>query len=96
MRLGDVGDELRTSVDLADLLLDDAVARMGTDDGMLASVPEGVRRPLADRMDAVIDAHRVHWMARNRPGGLDDSVAWLARVRDAYRTGEVAPEWLDW
>jgi hexosaminidase len=96
MRLGDVGDELRTSVDLADLLLDDAVARTGTDDGMLASVPDGIRRPLADRMDAVIDAHRAHWLARNRPGGLDDSVAWLARVRDAYRTGEVDPEWLNW
>jgi hexosaminidase len=95
-RLGDVGDELRTSVDLAELLLDDAVARMATDDGRIGSVPEGVRRPLADRMDAVIDAHRAHWMARNRPGGLDDSVAWLTRVGDAYRTGEVAPEWLNW
>jgi hypothetical protein len=94
--LGDVGDELRTSIELAELLLDDAEARMATADGQLNSVPERVRRPFADRMDAVIDAHRAHWLARNRPGGLEDSVAWLARVRDAYRTGEVHPEWLDW
>jgi hypothetical protein len=95
-RLGDVGDELRTSIELSDLLLDDDAARLATEDGQLASVPEVVRRPLADRMDALVDAHRAHWLTRNRPGGLDDSVAWLVRLRDAYRTGEVHPEWLDW
>jgi hypothetical protein len=95
-RLGDVGDELRTSIELCDLLLDDAAARLATVDGMLASVPASVRSVLADRMDAVIDAHRSHWLRRNRPGGLDDSVAWLARVRGAYRTGEIHPDWLNW
>jgi hypothetical protein len=95
-RLGDVGDELRTSIALAELLLDDAEARIATHDGQIASVSEGSRQPLGERMDAIIDAHRVHWMARNRPGGLDHSVAWLTRARDAYRTGEVTPEWLDW
>jgi hypothetical protein len=95
-RIGDVGPELRTSIELSDVLLDDAVARLGTEDAQLASVPPATRAPLADRVDAVIEEHRRHWAVRNRPGGLDDSTAWLVRLRDGYRTGAVTPEWLDW
>lgn len=87
-----VSQELSTTIDLARILLDDARARLGGD-GHLASIPEGVRRQLADRIDAVIDAHRVHWSARNRPGGLEDSCAWMVHLRDAYRSGWADPDW---
>jgi hypothetical protein len=94
--LGDVGPELRTSIELSGILLDDARARLDTDDAQLASVPAATRAPLAERVDAVIDAHRRHWASRNRPGGLEESTAWLVRLRDGYRTGVVTPEWLNW
>jgi hypothetical protein len=33
---------------------------------------------LTDERTAIIDSHRRCWLARNRPGGLEDSVARLA------------------
>jgi hypothetical protein len=36
------------------------------------------------------------WLARNRPGGLPDSAAWLEHLAAAYRTGEVDPAWGGW
>jgi hypothetical protein len=38
----------------------------------------------------------VLWLARNRPGGLPDSAAWLANLRRAYETGEVDANWGGW
>jgi len=37
--------------------------------------------------------YRDLWLANNRPGGLDDSVGWLANLRRAYATGRPDPEW---
>ena len=42
------------------------------------------------------ETHRRLWLARNRPGGLPDSAAWLENLGVAYRTGEVDPEWAGW
>ena len=39
---------------------------------------------LAD-LDALIEEHKALWLARNRPGGLDDSLANLEAARDLYR-----------
>jgi hypothetical protein len=77
-------------------MTDDAQARVATDDGKLGSVPEPQRHAFAGRLDGLIDRHRSLWLARNRPGGLDDSVAWLDNLRAAYLTGEPDPTWGGW
>lgn len=42
-------------------------------------------RALAEDLAEVIEEYRSVWLARNRPGGLEDSVARLAYLRDEYR-----------
>ena len=44
-----------------------------------------VRRVLAGETDALMDAHAQVWRLRNREGGLGDSLARMARIRDEYR-----------
>ena len=39
---------------------------------------------LAD-LDAMIEEQKALWLARNRPGGLSDSLAALEAARDLYR-----------
>lgn len=85
-----VVQEIGTAIDLLQVLVADAGHRLAGD-LTLAGIPEAVRLGLATRIDGVAAAHRDLWRARNRPGGLDDSVSWLTRLRDAYRTGVAAP-----
>ena len=88
----DLVDQVAFSIDLVALLVRDARARLGTD-GRLASVPSDERARLGDVLDALIERYRGLWLAHNRPGGLDDSVAWLHNVRSAYRSGQADPTW---
>jgi hypothetical protein len=81
-----VRDELATAVALVDLLVRDAQARLAGD-GSLDSVPATTRAALAGELGLVIDRHRDLWLSRNRPGGLDDSVARLDRLRATYTGG---------
>jgi hypothetical protein len=76
-------DELTTSASLLRILVADARARL-TVDGRITSVPGDVRVRLAAGVDEIIVRHRDLWLARNRPGGLDDSVARLESLRAAY------------
>src|SRR5205085_2545072 len=69
-------DELRNAAALVSLLCRDGRARLETD-GWLASVPQRRREGFAAELAPLIDTHRNLWLARNRPGGLDDSCAWL-------------------
>ena len=80
------------SVDLVALLVRDARWRLHGD-GTLGSVAEPVRRGLAEDLGGLIDRYRALWLDRNRPGGLDDSVAWLENLRSAYGTGRPDPTW---
>ena len=73
----------------------DARARLEAD-GWLASVPDGRRQQLAAELEPIIDAHRRLWLARNRPGGLPDSVAWLEHLLECYRTGTTERGWGGW
>ena len=90
-----LADELHWTIDVMALLADDARARIAGD-GSLGSVSEAQRREFADRVDTIIDRHHALWLARNRPGGLADSVAWLDNLRAAYLTGQPDPTWGGW
>ncbi len=83
-------DELGTAIALVRLLCRDAQARLAGD-GTLGSIPPGTRARLAEELSAITEHHRELWLARNRPGGLDDSVAWLAQLEECYRTGTTGP-----
>jgi hypothetical protein len=83
------------TIDVLQLLTDDARARLAGD-STLGSVPQATRDGFAQRLDELIDRHRSLWLARNRPGGLVDSVAWLDNLRSSYETGEVEPGWGGW
>ncbi|MCU1466955.1 MAG: glycoside hydrolase, family 20 [Actinomycetia bacterium] len=88
-------DEMHWTIDVMELLVADARARIAGD-GTLASVPEDRRRELVDRLGPIIEHHRTLWLARNRPGGLGDSAHWLEHLRDAYATGQPDPAWAGW
>ncbi len=88
-------DEVRNAVALVRLACRDAQARL-EGDGTLASVPEPTRTALAADLDDIVAEHRRLWLARNRPGGLGDSVSWLDNVRLAYDTGEPDRNWGNW
>jgi hypothetical protein len=85
-------DEVAFSIDLVTLVLNDARARL-RGDGSLASVPHDVRARLGGELDALTERYRELWRSNNRPGGLDDSVGWLANLRQAYETGRPDPNW---
>jgi hypothetical protein len=78
--------ELDTSARLLALLVRDARARLAAG-GTLEAVPADVRRAFADELNGLVAEHRLHWLARNRPGGLDDSARRLTDLRAAYVEG---------
>lgn len=83
---GLVRDELTTAAELVLLCCADARARIEAGaDGTIGSVAETIRRQLGIRLRPLIERHRLLWLARNRPGGLDDSVAVLRRMEAGYR-----------
>lgn len=74
-------EEIRASAELLDLLVDDQRARLRAG-GSVEDVPASERAALATRLEPMMDTHRDLWLRRNRPGGLDDSVARLQRLHD--------------
>ena len=87
-----LADEVRFSIDLVALLVRDARARL-RGDGSIGSVPEGERAKLGAELDTLSERSRALWLARNRPGGLEDSQRWLQNLRDAYASGQADPCW---
>jgi hypothetical protein len=85
-------DETAFGADLVGLLVRDARARI-SNNGTISSVPATMRAGLAAELDDLIDRYRALWLARNRPGGLDDSLAWLQNLRAAYESGRPSPTW---
>ena len=75
--------ELDTSARLLALLVQDARARLAAG-GTLEAVDADTRTALAVELDGLVDEHRRHWLARNRPGGLDDSARRLTDLHAAY------------
>jgi hypothetical protein len=88
-------DELLNAIALGRLACRDANARLAGEGG-LGSVPQSTRDALAADLDEIIGRHRDLWLARNRPGGLGDSISWLDNLRLAYDTGRPDPHWGNW
>ena len=85
-----VRDELRNAIALVRVLVHDGIARLGGN-GSLESIPPEQQRAFAGELRPVIAEHRRLWQARNRPGGLDNSCAWLQTLLRCYETGEAGP-----
>jgi hypothetical protein len=71
-------DLLRREFELAGWMLRHAAQR-----GLLAiGAPLGSVRDLDRDLRAIVREYEVVWLGRNRPGGLSDRVARLARLHD--------------
>jgi len=90
-----ITEELRAGAAVVGLMCRDARARL-EGDGWLASIPESRRRELVAELGQLIDTHHRLWLARNRPGGLNDSLAWLDHLHDCYVTGTTERAWGGW
>ncbi len=88
-------DELRNGAALVALLTRDARARL-LGDGSITSVDASTRASLAADLRRLIAEHRRLWLARNRPGGLDDSAAWLEHLLSCYEQGAARSDWGSW
>ena len=88
-------DEVRNGSALVGILTRDARARLLVD-GTIGLVDKQARDALAASLRPVIAEHRRLWLARNRPGGLDDSVAWLEHLLSCYENGETHSNWGTW
>jgi hexosaminidase len=81
-------EELLAASALVDVLCEDAIARLDGD-GTIGSVPEPLRRRLARDLEGLMERHRDLWLARNREGGLEDSLGYLEHLRRCYESGTV-------
>ena len=62
------------------------IARLRTESGEIAAIPLETRRALASELKGIVAEYRRLWLARNRPGGLADSVGRMERLLTLYRT----------
>jgi len=53
---------------------------------------EALRQTLAEELEGLIAAYRELWLARSRPGGLEDSAARMEKLREDYAKGPRASE----
>jgi hexosaminidase len=88
-------DELHNGSALVGILTRDARARLLVG-GTIGLVDLPARDALAASLRPVIAEHRRLWLARNRPGGLDDSAAWLEHLLSCYENGEADSNWGAW
>ncbi len=84
--------ELRNGTALVRVMAADAIERLAGD-GSLAGVPAARRAEIAEQLRPVLVEHERLWLARNRPGGLRESRAWLEHLLDCYATGVVDRAW---
>jgi hypothetical protein len=89
---GLIADELANATALVRVLTADARARLEVG-GALASVATPARATLAAALRPVIAEHERLWLARNRPGGLRESRAWLEHLLGCYETGVTDRGW---
>ncbi len=77
-------EEVHATARLLGLLIDVGVERV-KGDGTLTGVSADILAAFTARVDAIEAEHRRIWALRNRPGGLDESVANFDRLRNSFR-----------
>ena len=76
--------EMRWAADAMQLGADLGIARLDAGAGVpLGALPLATRQALAERFESLAHEQRTLWLRRDRPGGLDESLVWLERVRAA-------------
>ncbi len=85
-----VGDEIRATVAVLELAVEDARLRLAGD-GSLASLAPVDRSRLARLLEGVTAEHRRLWDEAFRPGGREDSLAWFDHLGSCYATGQADP-----
>ncbi|MEY2468764.1 MAG: hexosaminidase, partial [Actinomycetota bacterium] len=76
-------DEAIATADLMAILIDDGIERVKAD-GTLLQAPPATLASLAERTKEQRDEHARIWHLRNRPGGLDESLANFDRLLSSY------------
>ena len=61
------------------------IARLQADSDAISAIPAATRTALAEELEGLIADYRRLWLARNRPGGLDDSAGRLEKLLALYR-----------
>ncbi len=56
-------------------------------DRPVTEIPPDVRRRLAQELGPLLERYRELWLARSRPGGLEDSLRWTERLRALLQEG---------
>ncbi|MDW8100449.1 MAG: family 20 glycosylhydrolase, partial [Anaerolineae bacterium] len=79
-----IADEFRNAAALLQHACRLGIARLQADGGEIARIPAQVRQGLAEELREIIAEYRRLWLARNRPGGLDDSAGRLERLLSFY------------
>lgn len=77
--------ELALVADMLRHACDQGLARFETSDGRVCSIASAKRKLLADDLISIMARYRELWMARNRPGGLADSIGRLTQILDIYQ-----------
>jgi hypothetical protein len=78
---GRVREELGWARDLLRFACELGRARCALPDGApIALIPATLRTALVQQLKPLLDQQRALWLARNRPGGLDDSARRLERI----------------
>jgi hypothetical protein len=80
-----IADEFRYLADMLRHACRSGAARVRAPRREVAQIPKAVRRALAAHLRQVIAQHRRVWLARNRPGGMQDSARPLQKLLEAYR-----------
>ncbi len=75
--------EFKNSAQLAIFSCRLGIAKLKVKNGMLENIPLNVKNVLLKELDSIINEHRTLWMARNRVGGLAESVDNLLKIKNA-------------
>lgn len=79
--------ELRHAAGMLGHLIRNVRARIQQNAPRHADIDAGTRGELADELAHLLEGFRATWRARNREGGLVDSITRLESVLEAYRVG---------
>jgi hexosaminidase len=63
-----------------------AMVRLQAKNLAIPELPEDIRKSLADDWRGLMRDHQRLWLARNRPGGLNDSLARMQKLLNLYET----------